>query len=498
SSLYNVLMNAAGSSSYLLNNDLSVQNNLTIQNGTFDLSSDGGMTSYNLNIGNRLSISGGSLNGRNGLIEIGENLIINGLGTFTCGTGTVSMLSNSGIRTIASRNNAFYNISFDGSASFRLSGNLYVNNDLTISAGILDLGASPSYNVYLSGNWINNASFVPRAGTVIFNGTNQSITKALDETFYNLTINSGNILLNTGVNIVNFFTLVSGEINTQGNSVILGTGVSNTGSFSYTSGTIIGYFERWVNTLETDYIFPVGVSGNTNAAYLRFITNLNPGSVMASFIASDPGTAGLPVTDNGMPVDDVFTDGFWRLSSKNGMSSSDYNIHLNGNGFISHTIDTATRILKRNNNGNWAIDGSHLSATGDVCHRTGLNGISVVSTDFCFGIISCTGGLIGYSDSVCAGDDVVPFINVALPTGGSSYTYTWQYTTELTAVPGDANWTDLTGSNSLTYDYGNLYNSTLFIRRTNGTGCPATYSNIVLIHTFRKPAPGPVHHIPND
>ncbi|MFO7656388.1 MAG: hypothetical protein R6W78_04920 [Bacteroidales bacterium] len=498
STLYNVLINTTGAASYLLNNDLSIQNNLTIQNGNLDLSPDGGVTSHNLNIGNRLSISGGSLYGRNGLVQIGENLIISGLGTFNCGTGTVSLLSNSGIRTIASRNNAFYNISFDGNATFRLSGNLDVNHDLTISAGILDVGTSPSYNIYVAGNWTNSATFVPRAGTVTFDGTNQTINKTLDETFYNISINNSTLLLNTGVNITNFFTLTSGNVTTQANSIVLGTGVSNTGSLSYTSGSIIGYFERWVNTLETDYLFPVGVSGNTNAAYLRFITNLSPGSVLASFMASDPGTTGLPVTDNGMPVDEVFTDGFWRFSSKNSMSSADYNIHLNGNGFISHTIDTATRILKRNNGGNWVIDGSHLSATGSVCHRTGLNGISVVSTDFCFGIISCTGGLIGYSDSVCAGDDVVPFINVALPTGGSSYTYTWQYTTELTAVPGDANWTDIAGSNLLTYDHGNLYTPTLFIRRTNGTGCPATYSNIILIHTFRKPAPGPVHHIPND
>jgi hypothetical protein len=220
--------------------------------------------------------------------------------------------------------------------------------------------------------------------------------------------------------------------------------------------------------------------------------------LLVSFAASDPGNAGLPVFDNGLPVDSVLTEGFWRFTARNSLSSDDYNVSLDGNGFTSHTIDTATRVLKRTDGGDWGIQGTHASAAGTVCYRNSMAGLSTVATDFCLAVISCSGGIIGDIDTVCAGDDLIPFVNYISPYGGSSPIYTWQFTTTLTATPGDANWTDIPGSNSLTYDYGTLPETTMFVRKTEATGCPDTYSNTVTIEALPVPATGPLYHMPND
>jgi hypothetical protein len=126
--------------------------------------------------------------------------------------------------------------------------------------------------------------------------------------------------------------------------------------------------------------------------------------------------------------------------------------------------------------------------------RNTLNGISTTTTDFCIGVISCVGGTIGDIDTVCAGDDLAPFTSYAPASGGAGYTYTWQESTVLSAVPGDANWSDISSSNVEALDYGIISDTTVFVRKAEAAGCPTTYSNTVQIVTYRVPQTGPVYH----
>jgi hypothetical protein len=424
--------------------------------------------------------------------------MISGSGIFNCGTGMVIFTAGTGTKTISTRGNSFYDVSFIGNATFRLSGNMDVNNNLVITGGSLDVAATPSNNINIAGNWTDNGIFIPRSGTVIFDGTNQSVNKPSAETFFGITSSGSNLTLNNDVNITNSFSFLAGHINTQTFKLKLGTSTTNIGSLSYTSGSISGKFERWMNALETTYLFPLGTASTTNVAKIRFVSNLTAGSLVSEFIASNPGTAGLPVWDGISPIDKVFTEGFWRMTAMNSLASTDYNISLNGSGFISHTIDSTTRVLKRTNSANWILDGSHVIPVSTECFRNGLNGISTLSSDFCLGVISCTGGTIGNADSVCAGTDLVPFINIVTPTGGSGNTYTWQLSTVLTAVPGDGNWTNIPTSNTITYDHGSIAVPTKFVRRTSSSGCPNTYSNNLLMQTYGVPSTGGVYHISNN
>ena len=93
------------------------------------------------------------------------------------------------------------------------------------------------------------------------------------------------------------------------------------------------------------------------------------------------------------------------------------------------------------------------------------------------------GGAIGSNQTICSGNDVAPFTSSAAASGGAgTFTYTWQYTTNVAAVAGDGNWTDIGLSNSVAFDYGTLTTTTRFIRKAVDITCPApVYSNIITV-----------------
>jgi hypothetical protein len=104
------------------------------------------------------------------------------------------------------------------------------------------------------------------------------------------------------------------------------------------------------------------------------------------------------------------------------------------------------------------------------------------------------GGAIGSNQTICSGTDVAAFTNLISPSGGdNTFTYTWQYTTNMAAVPGDANWTDIPGSNVLAYDYGNLTVQTKFVRKATDISCSSpVYSNVLTININPLPVTGPI------
>jgi len=505
-SFYNVVINSgngSGNATFRLQNDLDISYNLTISKGTLDLSPDGGVSSHNLTIDNRFSNTGGTLLGRNAQIQVGENWLITGSGTFTCGTSTVNLISNAGTRTVNPGASNFYNLTISGIAIFRISNNTVVQNDLDILSGTFDVSSAPSYNLTVGGDWTNTGSFNERLGTVTLNGTDQTLTNAAGETFYRLNINNSSLTFANGnVTVSNTLNLTNGNIITGLSRLTLGTSTSNIGTLNYTSGTIVGEFERWLNSLGTDYLFPVGTITNNNSVIFRFLAGLTSGSLVVELVEANPGTSGLPLDDAGYIVNNIFPDGYWDVTARNAFACTDYNLTLDGTGFTSlYTIDADTRIVKRTNNGDWNLTGAgtHAAAVNPICNRNALNGISTLSTQFALALRDCIGGTISNpASTICENDDADAFVNDESPSGGSGYTYTWQSTNVLTAVPGDANWTDI--GSGLSYDPGTLTQSTMFVRKAEAaSGCVGVqYSNTITITVNLNPNTGAIYHIAND
>jgi len=86
---------------------------------------------------------------------------------------------------------------------------LTIKGDLTITSGSL---RTNSYDLFIGGDWTNNATFTEYTGTVYFNG-NSTQTIHTNEAFYNLTIDNSYSLFNSVVVLSNNTITVSNSLN---------------------------------------------------------------------------------------------------------------------------------------------------------------------------------------------------------------------------------------------------------------------------------------------
>ncbi len=122
---------------------------------------------------------------------------------------------------------AYYNLTISGSDTLIQLADLFIGNNLTISTGAMDCR---NYLLDIAGDWLNNADFTEGSGTVTFSGTtNQSISHASGEQFYNLTINksTGILNLNVSVSVSEILTMNGGDIDTKSDTLMLGIDLSN-------------------------------------------------------------------------------------------------------------------------------------------------------------------------------------------------------------------------------------------------------------------------------
>lgn len=296
-----------------------------------------------------------------------EKSVLVDAGTFT--TGSVSANSSGDSR------DAYIRIS---TGSVTVTGNISLNASslrtyiLFTGDGSLYAGGSISGgNITSTPNGGNNA---PTSGTVIFNGTS---SQALGNyTYYNMTVNnSAGVTLPGNITVNNTLTMTQGNINAGANTLSVG------GTLAYTAGTMIGRLQRTLTATGTEFLFPVGTASSYNPLKLSF-TNLTAGTLTVRYQAADIGTSGLPLDDSGNWIHDRYTTGYWTLTAGT-LASTDYSVKLNYNGFTG--IDSYSRILKRTNGGNLAIQGTHDNVSGTEISRSGLNGISTTATDLAIG-----------------------------------------------------------------------------------------------------------------
>ncbi len=307
--------------------------------------------------------------------------------------------------------------------TFNMTGN-YTSTATTSGNGLFTLG----------GNWTNTGGiFVPGTSTVIFNGAaNQTITRTGGEGFNNLTLaNTGLAPLNRVI-IANNVS-VSGTLTMSVGNISSGTWVlylSNpaAAALNYTSTTksrVIGKFERGVNEQGNTYLFPLGTDDYYNPANLKPNSILSSGSLLSEFLTLPlPGNNGLPLPDPPVEIADVFTSGYWSMTSY-GFSAADFDINLASEGFTD-TLRSDTRIVKRTAGGDWIVDGSHITADtiGNVAYRQSLlTDISPTGTQFALGrarpLIT-----VQPQDTIHTCEDTNPVFSI-VATGTPALKYAW-------------------------------------------------------------------------
>ncbi|NLH78996.1 MAG: hypothetical protein GX465_18400, partial [Acidobacteria bacterium] len=302
--------------------------------------------------------------------------------SFLSGTGTYSFTTNT--QTL----NGTTAITFDGPVT--VSSTLNNSNTTTINGILGGNGTWTNSN----GSVLNydNATAPMLSGTfnVSANSNTVNYTRTTgqnirDVTYFNLITSGGGtktLLGNTSVN--GTLTMTAGNIVTGANTLLLNN--SSAASLSYSSGIIVGNFERFINQTILDYLFPVGIAAQIHSLTIRF-QNLTSGSLLVNYTQNDPGNTGLPLVDNdGSEIGEQYTTGYWTAQAKNSLATSNYRINLEAAGFGPYSIDTWTRVITRTGTGPWEIDGNHSDATGTVIKRNGLTkGISGAAAGTQFG-----------------------------------------------------------------------------------------------------------------
>lgn len=245
----------------------------------------------------------------------------------------------------------------------------------------------------VTGNWVQNGSFISGNGNVIFKGSAaQSISGVGTILFSNVSINnsSSGINLLTPVEISTSLTMLSGNISTSTlNSLTLGIGAA--GILNWTSGTITGPFKRWftnaVNTGNSTGLFPVGTASDNRWALLEYTSApTSAGYISAEFKAINPaatsaGINGLPLIDQyNWSINNIATDGYWEIIPITATGGT-YNLKLRPKAFSLSNLNDVGRIIKSpNDHSTWVLNGNHGSIDGSqsdfTISRIGMSGFS--------------------------------------------------------------------------------------------------------------------------
>lgn len=265
------------------------------------------------------------------------NLTIQNADTLTCaGNITVQKTAGSGIvnfnilntsrlvcndlsltGTSAGSTNARFNNQVNTTTVF-VNGSFTLNN-----GGMLDMSNGVNYGMmYLKGNYTNNGletDFNQANSVIYFDGVgNQNINAGgFTEVFGNIIINksSGDLALNTPVNIENSITYTSGKLLTDNTNLVnfmdnaTATGMSNS---SFTDGPVR-------KTGDDIFTFPVGAGSDYQPASISA-----PGSVTDHFTAqyfhTDPG----PTYNDNLKdptIDHISNCEYWIINRTNGSSN---------------------------------------------------------------------------------------------------------------------------------------------------------------------------------
>jgi hypothetical protein len=430
-------------SSFLMNNSiascfLNVAGDFTINTGSYFVIVSGNANSTlsvagNVNILGTLDMQ--EENSRIGTLNAGGNFTIGSSGMIqetATGSGVINF-NGSGIQTYSRTGGTILNtINFAViSGSILNVGTSVIDGSdgtftLNSNAGIITAHPQGLSTIAGTGSiQVTGAKSFNTGADYTYNGTPAQVSGNALTTARNLTVNNSNgLTLSNAVTVTGSLNLALGIVTTGANTMYLSNGTA--GSLTYGASSFVnGNLERAINSVSTDYYFPVGVTQRQMAKFN--FANLTNGSLRVSFQASDPGGNGLPVFDSDNQIIKYeFTNGFWTALAQNSLSSNNYSLTLDAVGFNNPgNINSSTRVIKRTGSGAWTIDGTHGPAVGTVLDRVGCNGIDNTSgTQFGAGTGNCF-IFTGQPGSVtrCVGGSAS--FSVAISGGLGAITYQW-------------------------------------------------------------------------
>ena len=366
-------------------------------------------------------------NSTNSYVAVEGQMMSSGNLVATASGNTVEYMATFSYAIKSNVGMTYHNLTISGANTLTVNNDLDIDGDLNISSGTLN---ADNNDLNIAGDFTINGSFTEGTGTITLDGAgDQNFSAPSDNTLNNLTLSKSGGTVNASSDLTVLGTLDIGDdpINMAANTLTLGDATDG-GTLSFTSGRIIGAFERFINALPGGAVtFPIGTSANDRTVTLTINAFTSGGSVTASFVEASPGNAGLSLTDVAVTVETTFPDGYWDLAAANGFVITDYDLDLNGGGFNdppAPSVEAETRLLVRANAGsNWVVEGTHVNATGTTASRTGL---TTFAAQYAFGDDTpctppVTAGITG-STSVCTSSQEIYSVS-GTPTPGNTFTW---------------------------------------------------------------------------
>jgi hypothetical protein len=311
----------------------------------------------------------------NGILATGGSSLA-GFNEFHNGTAVGSLsgtirINGSGAETLPA--GTFNNISLETSGVKTLTSGTTVNGFFRVKDAATVAGVSPTY---------------PDGGRLEYEKTGDVTVSDVEwpasgqPTRLTLNLTGGTLTLPGHRTLANDLTITSGNINTDGYVLSLGTSTSQTGTFSAAAGTkIIGTFRRWVASSTGTYDFPMGTSTTAQPATINFTSAPTGGTLTTDFVPLAPSLNGLPVSDNAYVIDRVAGNGYWSVVANDGLSGGTYTASFTANNFTGINDITNLRLIKRSTTTDpWTVLGTHVAATGSTSSvtfsRSGLTSFS--------------------------------------------------------------------------------------------------------------------------
>lgn len=162
---------------------LTINGNLSISLAAATLNASSGTVDLN----GDFRLSAGTFTAPTGNFNISGSFTLTG-GTFTHSSGTTIFDSAVAGKTITSGGTSFYNLTFNGAgADWTLQDSLDMDNNLTLTAGTLDVSVN-SYSITIGGNFtLTGGAFTARQGSVTFDDRTKASTITGSITFFNFT-----------------------------------------------------------------------------------------------------------------------------------------------------------------------------------------------------------------------------------------------------------------------------------------------------------------------
>jgi hypothetical protein len=361
----------------------------------------------------------------------GNGALINSSATAATFGGLISLGSASSIVadnqiTISNTLTTTFDLTKGGTSTLSFIANPVSLNNLIVASGTL---TSTSGTLTISGTFSNSGTFNNNGGTVLYDGTSQTIT---DLIYNNLSINqsAGQASLGGAVTINGVLTMTNGILNLNGFDLTLGTAASiSIAAPSATKMILVASGNKVIKTYGANGSFTFPIGENTGVAeYSPITVNVTAGSGF-------PANLDVTVFDLKHPNNSSTTNfltRYWEVTSNitGGVATVSTNYPSADITGAEGSISAAQLPGAFNQASNPWIKYSALGAntltavaaplsSGQINAFTGITGAAPTATIVGGGVTICTGASVNLSTNV---------------TGNPTFTYSWSPATGLSAT----------------------------------------------------------------